>query len=351
MRGHLEGAGAHFLGAWQGGEIGTGALAAGGVEVGSPRFGLEGRMVVARFLQGSEAPDPSLSRVKAAGFGGLGLGFRLQPFFDFRGPWLGATFSGLGTGSLVRVSFDARIGWDFRFSDGFVLGPYVGYLQVFQPDDALRPEDARLAIFGVHGALYREPSVVRHAPPKGLEATPPAPEPKLVRCGAQGCVEPIGSHPLTLPDRCPDEPEDFIGASDADGCPKDAEVKVVGDEIVLNDRVYFDFGLARVKHKSWPLLKSLAKMILAHPEYVVVHIHGHTDEIGDDYWNQILSDQRAAAVRKKLMEYGVPEKRLVSKGFGKTKPRVAGKDEAARQENRRVEFLIERQLPAKGAKP
>jgi outer membrane protein OmpA-like peptidoglycan-associated protein len=47
----------------------------------------------------------------------------------------------------------------------------------------------------------------------------------------------------------------------------------------------------------------------------------------------------------------VPESRLVSKGFGKTKPRVAGKDEASRQENRRVEFLIERQLPAKGGKP
>ena len=216
---------------------------------------------------------------------------------------------------------------------------------MLQPDDTLRPEDARLALFGLHGVLYTEPKPFVRAAPPTVEPPPLA----AIRCGVEGCPEPTPSRPLSLPDRCPDEPDDFLGASDADGCPTDAEVKVVGDEILLNDRVYFDFGLARVKHKSWPLLKSLAKTILAHPEYVVVHIHGHTDEIGVDYWNQVLSEQRSGAVRRKLIEYGVPEARLVSKGFGKTKPRVGGKDEVSRQENRRVEFLIERKL--KGGLP
>jgi len=358
VRGHVEGGGAHFLalgGAWQGREIGTGAVAAGALELGqSPRFGVEGRFLLARFLEGEAPNDASIRKVEATGMFGLGLGLRFQPLYDFHGPWIGGAFGGVRTGSLSRATFDARIGWDFRLAEGFRAGPFVGYLHVLQPDDGLRPEDARLAIFGVHGAFYREPKpVVVVAPPKAPEPPPPPPppppaEPKLVRCGAEGCVDPLPAHPLSLPDRCPDEPDDFIGTSDADGCPTDAEVKVVGDEIVLNDRVYFDFGLARVKHKSWPLLKSLAKLILAHPEYVVVHIHGHTDEVGDDYWNQILSEQRAAAVRKKLIEYGVAESRLKSKGFGKSKPRVAGKDDASRQENRRVEFLIERQLPVKG---
>lgn len=356
VRGHVEGGGAHFLalgGGWQAREIGTGAVAAGGVEVAaSPRFGVEARLVLARFLQGDPPSDPSIRRVDAAGLIGLGLGFRYHPFFDLRGPWIGGAFSGVGTGSLARLGVDARIGWDFPVAEGFRLGPYLGWLQVLQPDDSLRPEDARLAIFGLHGALYTEPKPHVVPPPPPKEEAPPAPvvEAKKVRCGPEGCLEPLVSHPLSLPDRCPDEPEDFIGASDADGCPKDAEVKVVGDEIVLNDRVYFDFGLARVKHKSWPLLKSLAKLILAHPEYAVVHIHGHTDEIGPDDWNQILSEQRAAAVKKKLVEYGVPASRLVSKGFGKSKPRATGKDESARQQNRRVEFLIERTLPV-GGKP
>jgi outer membrane protein OmpA-like peptidoglycan-associated protein len=160
-----------------------------------------------------------------------------------------------------------------------------------------------------------------------------------------GCVDPLAPAPLSLPDRCPDEPDDYVGASDADGCPLgEAEVKVIGDEIVLNDRVYFDFGYARVKHRSWPLLKSLAKLILSHPEYVLVHINGHTDEVGSVEWNQKLSEDRANAVKKKLVEYGVPADRLEAKGFGKTQPRKTGGSDADRQENRRVEVIIERKV-------
>ncbi|MBI2388822.1 MAG: OmpA family protein [Deltaproteobacteria bacterium] len=362
IRGHLEGGAAHFLalgGGWQAREIGSGAVGAGGLEIaGGPRFGVEGRLLAGRFLQGDAPTDPSLRRVEPTGLFGLSLGLRWHPFFDLRGPWIGGSFGGLRTGSLTRGAADLRLGWDFKLAEGFRAGPYVGYVHVLQPNDTLRPEDGRLAIFGLHGAFYTEPPPPTKKP-RAIEPTPepptppppPAPTAPLVRCGPGGCVDPPPAHALSLPDRCPDEPDDFIGTSDADGCPTEAEVKVVGDEILLNDRVYFDFGFARVKHKSWPLLKSLAKMILAHPEYAVVHIHGHTDEIGTDYWNQKLSEERAAAVKKKLVEYGVPESRVDSQGFGKKKPRVTGKDEVSRQENRRVEFLIERKLPAKGGTP
>lgn len=336
LRLHGEGGGAHFLGSWQSREIGSGGLAAGAVELSSGRFGLEARVAFARFLTGEAPADPALRRVEATSLTSLGLGFRFQPAW---GLWLGVGVAGVRTGALARASFDARIGWDFKVAEGLRLGPFVGYLHVLQPDDSVRPADARLAVFGLHGALYTEPRAVVRVAEKPVERPPIA-----LRCSADGCIErdDRDARLLGLPDRCPDEPDDFLGASDADGCPTDAEVKVVGDEILLNDRVYFDFALARVKHRSWPLLKSLAKMILAHPEYVVVHVHGHTDEIGDHYWNNLLSEQRAEAVRKKLIEYGVPAARLVAKGFGKTRPRTPGLDETARQENRRVEFLIER---------
>jgi outer membrane protein OmpA-like peptidoglycan-associated protein len=341
---------AHFVGlggSWQAREIGTGGVAAGAVELAaSPRFGVEGRLLFGRFLQGDSPADPALRKVEAAGMFGLGLGFRLHPFFDHRGPWIGGAVGGVRTGALSRATFDARIGWDFRLADGFRAGPFLGYMHVLQPDDSRRPEDARLALFGLHGAFYSEP----FRAPRPVESVP-APEPKVVRCGTDECAEPVRSHALLVPDRCPGEPDDFIGASDADGCPTNAEVKVLGDEIVLNDRVYFDFGHTHVDHRSWPVLKSLAKMILAHPEYVVVHIDGHCDEIGDDQWNQVISEERAAAVRKKLVAFGVPESRLVSQGFGKTSPRANGKDEASRQQNRRVEFHIERKITMKAGTP
>lgn len=364
IRGHLEGGGAHFLGiggAWQGREIGVGVVGAGALEIApSPRFGIEGRVLGGRFLRGSPPSDASLRGVDETGLFGLSVGFRWHPVWDARGPWIGSSFGGIRTGSVTRASFDARIGWDFRLGGYVRGGPFAGYLHVLQPDsEPLRPEDGRAAVFGLHGAFdethvpprarrteaAKPPAVVMGPPPETRCAPGLEPDPRFG--DAHGCLDPLDVPGLRLPDRCPDEPEDFVGASDADGCPTNAEVKVVGDEIVLNDRVYFDFGLARVKHRSWPLLKSLAKLILAHPEYAVVHIHGHTDEIGDDVWNQKLSEQRAAAVRKKLIEYGVPAARLVSKGFGKSKPRAKGKDEAARQENRRVEFLIERKLAGK----
>jgi outer membrane protein OmpA-like peptidoglycan-associated protein len=357
VRAHVEGSVAHFLpgaGAWQPREIGLGFVGAGALELApSPRFGLEARVFGGRFTQSDRPEDPAFRAVGETGLFGLGLGLRWMLAHDHRGPWFGTSLGGLRTGDRTRATFDARLGWDLRLGGDLRGGPFLGYLHVLQPDDgALRPQDGRIALAGFHLAFDPEAK-----PPPPLAALPPEPpEPPLTRCpdgqepdprfgDAHGCVDPLETRRLALPDRCPDEPEDFVGASDADGCPsKDAEVKVIGDEIVLNDRVYFDFGLARVKRRSWPLLRSLAKLILAHPEYVVVNIHGHTDEIGDDAYNQKLSEQRAGAVRKKLIEFGVPEARLASRGFGKTKPRVTGKDETSRQENRRVEFLIERKV-------
>jgi len=333
---------AHFVGAdWQAREIGTGGVAAGAVELaGSPRFGVEGRLMFGRFLEGSAPSDPSLRKVDATGMFGLGLGFRFHPFFDHRGPWIGGSFGGVRTGDLTRATFDARLGWDFRLAEGFRAGPFVGYMHVLQPNDTLRPEDARLAMFGLHGAFNSDPAIKRGAP---LPAEPmPEPVAKGVRCTSGECAEPVRSHALLAADRCGDEADDFAGPVDADGCPVNFVAKVVGDEIVLNDRVYFEFGAAHVENRSSALLKALAKLILAHPEYEVVHVHGHCDEIGDDAFNQTLSEARAEAVRKKLISFGVPASRLASRGFGKTSPRVPGKDEASRQKNRRVEFKIDR---------
>jgi outer membrane protein OmpA-like peptidoglycan-associated protein len=120
------------------------------------------------------------------------------------------------------------------------------------------------------------------------------------------------------------------------------EVKVVGDEIVLGDRIYFDLGLSTIKPKSRPMLANLAKLILDHPEYVAIRVQGHTDESGPDELNQRLSEARAAAVVQMLVELGVPADRLRAQGFGKQRPRAQGDTVEARQENRRVEFIIER---------
>ena len=67
---------------------------------------------------------------------------------------------------------------------------------------------------------------------------------------------------------------------------------------------------------------------------------GHTDERGDDAYNLDLSDRRAAAVVKYLVDNGVEAKRLTSQGYGETQPVDKRQNEAAWAKNRRVEFHI-----------
>lgn len=71
-----------------------------------------------------------------------------------------------------------------------------------------------------------------------------------------------------------------------------------------------------------------------------VEIAGHTDSVGSEAFNTLLSQQRADAVRAYLVGRGVEGSRMTAVGYGELEP-VAGNDtEAGRKANRRVEFRI-----------
>jgi outer membrane protein OmpA-like peptidoglycan-associated protein len=311
----------------------------------SKRFGIEARLLGAQFAAGSDPSDPGVRSTGGSGFFGGGLGFRTHPFTTLSGAWLGGAFDVVRTGGASRMEVDLRIGWDFRAGDHTELGPFLGYLQVIEPDDApMRSVDARAVMLGLHLGFDEGPTI--HVEPPPARDIAKAPEPKPAPTCAKGeeldetktkCLA-IAPPPPPPPTTCPDGSEMEAGVCP----PPDAPVKVVGDAIVLGDRIYFDFGLANVKAKSWPLLAKLAELIVAHPEIALVHVQGHTDEIGTDAWNQKLSEERAETIVKVLVKLGVPSKRLDAEGFGKTRPRVDGTSEAARQQNRRVEFIIEK---------
>ncbi|MBL4654700.1 MAG: OmpA family protein, partial [Bacteroidia bacterium] len=77
----------------------------------------------------------------------------------------------------------------------------------------------------------------------------------------------------------------------------------------------------------------------SHPR-IRIDIHGHTDDIGDDEVNMILSENRARSVLEALVRNGINEKRLTYKGFGETKPVASNETVKGRMENRRTEFVI-----------
>ncbi|MHB8878083.1 MAG: OmpA family protein [Myxococcaceae bacterium] len=175
-----------------------------------------------------------------------------------------------------------------------------------------------------------------------LDGCPASPEDKDGFQDEDGCPEADndGDAIADLADRCPFNPETLNGKDDEDGCPEEAKVFIEKKQIVITDKVFFEFNKARILKKSDGLLKAVAEVLKNFPLITKVRVEGHTDDVGGDKVNQALSEKRAKAVLDALVKNGVDKARLDSAGYGKTRPLVEGKDEVAREKNRRVEFAI-----------
>lgn len=141
-------------------------------------------------------------------------------------------------------------------------------------------------------------------------------------------------------DKCPDEPETYNGFEDDDGCPDRGRVVVTERTLETLDKVYFEFDKAAIKPESLPLLDQVAGALAGNPDILLVEVQGHSDERGDDAHNLDLTDKRAHAVAKYLVDKGVDAHRLTAQGYGETQPLDRGHNEAAWAKNRRVAFLI-----------
>ena len=150
-------------------------------------------------------------------------------------------------------------------------------------------------------------------------------------------------------DACPNEPEVFNNYADHDGCPDADQVRVVGDKIVLDDKVHFATNSAIIRSVSYGLLSRVAALIQEHPDYIHIEVHGHADRRGDDAFNRDLSERRAQSVMNFLIdEGGLDASRLSFKGFGSDQPLMDKDTEWAWFMNRRVEFKITRAPQASG---
>ncbi|HET9956766.1 MAG TPA: OmpA family protein [Polyangiaceae bacterium] len=152
-------------------------------------------------------------------------------------------------------------------------------------------------------------------------------------------------------DLCPFEPETINDYADSDGCPDEDQVRVVGDKIVLDDRVHFMINSHIIRKESFELLERLAKLIVDHPEYIHISIEGHADERGSEEFNEKLSRGRAYSVLEFLVKSGVHKNRLSHAGYGSKRPLVDSKGESAYYQNRRVEFIITREARVSGKSP
>jgi len=123
---------------------------------------------------------------------------------------------------------------------------------------------------------------------------------------------------------------------------KIAETRRTAMGLVMNldsHAIQFEFDKAELRPENRELLSRVAGILLTSKGYSIT-IYGHTDDVGSEAYNQELSERRAQAVRDYLVQAGIGPEIMATRGFGKSKPLVAGKTPEARAKNRRVEVEI-----------
>lgn len=108
--------------------------------------------------------------------------------------------------------------------------------------------------------------------------------------------------------------------------------------VVLRN-VFFETGSAELLPASTNELNRLVSLLEETPT-LRIQISGHTDNVGDDASNQILSQNRAKAVYDYLIRQGIAAERLRFVGFGESKPIETNETVEGRARNRRTEFVV-----------
>ena len=105
------------------------------------------------------------------------------------------------------------------------------------------------------------------------------------------------------------------------------------------ENVEFDFGKATLRPASYPTLNDLVEFLQRKSDQKI-EIGGHTDNVGSEAKNKILSLERAKSIVAYLVSKGIDPARLTAKGYGSMEPIEENTTEAGRQKNRRSEVQI-----------
>jgi outer membrane protein OmpA-like peptidoglycan-associated protein len=118
---------------------------------------------------------------------------------------------------------------------------------------------------------------------------------------------------------------------------------LVGAQLDIRGDIEFDTGAATIRESiaSQAVLSAVLVILQNNPSITRVRVEGHTDSDGTDASNVVLSQLRAAAVVKWLVDHGVALGRLNSVGCGASDPLVPNTSPENKQRNRRTEFDIE----------
>ena len=112
----------------------------------------------------------------------------------------------------------------------------------------------------------------------------------------------------------------------------------IGQVVRLNN-VFFDFDKWDLRPESFMELNRVVTLLKDNPA-IEIEMSAHTDSFGSDEYNVVLSQNRARSVMEYILAKGIAPNRIISQGYGETKPVADNDTPENRQLNRRVEFKI-----------
>ncbi len=114
--------------------------------------------------------------------------------------------------------------------------------------------------------------------------------------------------------------------------------RIMADGKFVTHGILFEVNKADINAKSMGTINEIVKLMKEHPD-LKFSIEGHTDSDGDESFNQKLSEERAAAVKNLLVDSGIDDSRMKTKGWGENKPLNKNSTPEEKANNRRVEFI------------
>jgi outer membrane protein OmpA-like peptidoglycan-associated protein len=137
-----------------------------------------------------------------------------------------------------------------------------------------------------------------------------------------------------------------IGITQSGKVNTELRVKEAPLEAMALQNIYYDYSKATLTEAAKTAIDTTLLIIMQNNPELVIELSSHTDHIGKDEDNMVLSQARAESVVQYLISNGINPKLLHPRGFGETKPIAPnqnpdGSDNPdGRQLNRRTEFRI-----------
>ena len=126
---------------------------------------------------------------------------------------------------------------------------------------------------------------------------------------------------------------------------KDVTVSIIPNKEIILTNLYFETGSSTIKNESYQELDNLFEQLnkIITPTDTIV-ISGHTDDVGKEEDNLKLSENRAKAVAEYLIKKGIAKNKITYVGYGSSKPIADNETEQGREQNRRVELFIKKEI-------